>query len=84
MKYLKHTNLKIVSTSFSGLRTVTRVYGEHLVRKNKYFPILDVILLKLQEHNADKMVKVSVIKCLGPIFESIFERLEEKHQNRIL
>ena len=84
LHYIRDKNLKIVSTSYSGLKTISKVYGETLARKGKFKPILDVILAKMREHDADKLIKVSVIKCLGPIFGNIFELLSEPDQNNIL
>lgn len=84
LKYIRDKNLKIVSTSYSGIKTIEKVYGESLVRKGKFKPILDVVLAKMKEHDADKLIKISVIKCLGPIFSSIFSLLNEPDQNNIL
>ena len=84
LKHVKDKNMKVAATSFSGLRALEKVYGESLVRQGKFQPILDVILQKMKENDADKMVKVSVIKCLGPIFKNMFSILNEKDQNMIL
>ena len=84
LKYIRDKNLKIVSTSYSGIKTIEKVYGESLVRKGKFKPILDVVLAKMKEHDADKLIKISVIKCLGPIFSNIFSLLNEPDQNNIL
>ena len=72
LKYVKSKNLKVVSSSFSGIKTVEKVYGESLARQNKFKPILDVVLAKISEHDADKMIKINLITCLGPIFSKIF------------
>ena len=46
--------------------------------------ILEAILKKLKEHDADKLIKSSVIKCLGPIFHHIFSREDEAVQKNVL
>lgn len=84
LKFTESNNLKIVAVSFSGLKTIEKVFGESLARQGKYKPILDVIIAKLKEHNADKIIKINVIACLGPIFKNIFDKLNEADQNQVL
>lgn len=82
--YAKNNNFKLVSACFSGIKTILRVFGEDLVNNGKFKPILDVILSKMKEHDAEKQVKINVITCLGPIFSNIFEKLNEPDQILLL
>lgn len=43
-----------------------------------------MIIQKVKEHDAEKIIKVSVVRCIGPIFEGFFQILDEKSQNTLL
>lgn len=53
--------------------------------KSSYFKkVFNNILEKLKEHDADRIVKASVIKCLRPIFEQMFINLSDDDKTIIL
>lgn len=75
LKMAKSPNFKVLAASLDGLRNVLRHYYNDLIKSGKINDILNVIVPKFKEHDADKLVKVQAIRCLGPIFKHVFPRL---------
>lgn len=46
--------------------------------------ILSILKSKVKEHDADKMIKQNVIKCLGCIFEHYIHILKPEDEREIL
>lgn len=45
---------------------------------------MSILIVKLKEHDADRVVKYSVIKCLGPIFEHFIQVLKSEDERDII
>lgn len=81
LKMAKSNNFKVLAASFDGLRNVMKHYHKDLIKSGKINEILAILLPKFKEHDADKLVKIQAIRCLGPIFQNIFTQLPENQQN---
>ncbi len=81
---IKNNNFKIVAASFEGLRNIIKCYHDDLLKSGKIDEILNAVLGKLKEHDADKLVKIQSTRCLGPIFKHVLDKLPENIQNDIL
>lgn len=84
IKMIKNNNFKIVAASFEGLRNIIKCYHDDLLKSGKIDEILNAVLGKLKEHDADKLVKIQSTRCLGPIFKHVLDKLPENIQNDIL
>lgn len=78
IKMSQNQNFKIVAASFDGIRNVTKNYHLNLLKSGKINQILGTLIPKLEQHDADKFVKIQVIRCLGPIFAYILPNLPAK------
>lgn len=72
LSFTSNTNLKVVAISYGGIRSIMKNFSAQFLKSPKFKQTFDNILNKLKEHDADRMIKASVIKCLGPIFETMF------------
>ena len=48
LKYVKDSHLKVVSTSYSGIKTIEKVYGVALADQGKFNDILEAVLWKMK------------------------------------
>ena len=72
LNFNSNKNLKIVAASFTGFRAIIKTYPKNLLKSGKFNNILSAILKKMKEHDADKNIKSSLLRCLGPIYKTIF------------
>lgn len=70
-----NSNFKVVAASFDAIRNIIKNYHEDLFKSGKINEILREIYKKLGEHDADKLIKIQVIRCLGPIFRHLLIQL---------
>lgn len=68
IKFLKTINLKVISSAYKCVRAFLTIFPTEIVQTPYFAEILSILKSKLKEHDADRVVKYSVIKCLGPIF----------------
>ena len=75
IRMAKNNNFKIVAARFEGIRNVINCYHGDLLKSGKIDEILGVVLSKLKEHDADKLVKIQSTRCLGPICKDVLVNL---------
>jgi hypothetical protein len=79
-----HNNFKISSAAYKGIFKILIEFTE-VVGGHKTFETLIInITEKLKQHDIDKTVKKSVMKCAGAILEQLFEKVKEFRQNELL
>lgn len=84
LNYSKSKNFKVISSSFGTLRVIEKTYPDQLKNSAVLKDIIGQITKKLKEHDADKLIKSSVIRCLGPLYKNIFSSLQTETQDNIL
>ncbi len=80
----KSNNFKVAAASFDGIRNSIKHYHDRILKSGKINEILNILIPKLKEHDADKLIKIQAIRCLGPIFIYLFKNLPENTQNELL
>jgi hypothetical protein len=81
IKLLKATNLKVLSSAYKCVRAFLSVFPSELLQTPYFTEILTILKSKLKEHDADRVVKYSVIKCIGPIFEHFLTSLKPSDES---
>ena len=84
LKYTSDTNLKVASISYGGIRSILATFPNEVLKSGEFKKIFDNLLVKLKEHDADRIIKSSVIKCLGPIFENMLSNLSDNEKKTLL
>ena len=84
LKYTADTNLKVASISYGGIRAVLATFPHEIVKSGDFKRIFENLLVKLKEHDADRIIKSSIIKCLGPIFSTILTDLSDNDKKTLL
>lgn len=60
-------NIKLQSSAFKCIRALLKKFPRELAKSEHFGKVIEVIKKKLKEHDSDKIVKVSVLKCVGPL-----------------
>lgn len=81
---LKNPNLKVSATAYKCLRTFINVFPQELLNSQYFVEILTILKSKVKEHDADKMIKQNIIKCIGCIFEHYIHILKPEDEREIL
>lgn len=68
IKLLKTSNLKVIASAYKVIKTFLSVFPQDILNSPYFNEILNNLKAKLKEHDADRVIKNSVIKCLGSIF----------------
>lgn len=68
IKLLKNPNLKVASAAYKYLKTFITVFSQDLLESQYFVEILTILKLKIKEHDADKVIKQNVLKCIGCVF----------------
>ena len=77
---MKNTNLKVCSTAYKCLRTFISVFPQDLLNSQYFVEILSILKSKIKEHDADKLIKQNVIKCIGSVFEHYIHILKPEDE----
>ena len=77
-------NFKIVAATYKGVFRLLSDFPEEIQKHGAFENILKNICSKLGQHDIDKAVKKSVMKCAGCVFERYFTRIKDNMQNEFL